>query len=196
MKKLKLSYLLIYFLVLVVVCLLYFNYAYLPMNQKTNNLSTQHAANIGQIATYDANVRGLASIKAQTDKLKVELAGKDKIVPITGAKLEADVEAGLAKAGVTLKQCQFGAETVNVGKVISSDGQPLCSLPITLGFKATYEQLTVLLHYFEKDSAGAYYVNAIGCTDDIANPKILNVNITMANYYFGSHPVLLKDSGK
>ncbi|WP_457943239.1 hypothetical protein [Caproiciproducens sp. LBM24188] len=183
MKNQKISGVLIYLLVLVLVLLVYFYAVYTPLSVSAVQMDSQHAQNAAQIQLYDSLLSRKAELQEKIDRLQAKVDSNQKKAPIPGEKAAEDVSAACALAGVSLLKVEAGEATAVAGSV-ASDHKQLYTVPVTVSTACSGEQLLKLLNYFEKQSSGAYYVNQIKYVPG-TDQSVLTTELSLSLYYFG-----------
>lgn len=184
-KKVNVTYLLIYFICLIALCIMYFVYLYQPWTNQISELNKQHLTNTAQINEYNLKVQRQNQTKADIEKVKQQLANKKKFAPLSGRKLPADINDGLKNAGITPISIAVGEEIKSPGNEVSSEKIPMFLSIVTMSFSCNEKQLTDLLHYYEKSSTGVYYVTSLTYAP-VPKTNNLAVSLVMTSYYFGS----------
>ncbi len=178
MKSRKVSGVLLYLLGLVLVLLLYFNFVFTPMNVKVAQLDAEHQKNTQQIQLYDRQMGKADELKNKIAEMQQELEQTGQSTAVNGKAVAEDIDAACRAAGIVPAGIQVNGETVVKNKT-SWQGKPLCSVSVKLNAVCTNAQLTNLLHYFESQTKGAYYVNTVTRTQQ-------QTDITLTLYYFGA----------
>ena len=185
MKKNKVSGFLIYLLCLAAVLLGYFYAVYLPVSARNAQLDAQHTQNSDRIKTYREEIVGTKAINDNIAELQGKLDAAKKSAPIGGGQIAEDAAKAWSAAGITPQEIQTGSEAAVKNQPASGKGQ-LMTVPVSIRAVCTQEQMQKLLDYFEKQSAGCYYVNSVQYTQNPQKGSPLTLNLSMTLYYFGA----------
>lgn len=185
MKKKKTSGFLIYLLCLAAVLLGYFYAVYLPLSVRNAQLDAQHAQNSDRIKTYREEIVGTKAINDKITELQGKLNAAKKDAPIGGGQIAEDAAKAWSAAGITPQEIQTGSEAAVKNQSVSGKGQ-LMTVPVNIRAVCTEEQMQKLLDYFEKQSAGCYYVNSVQYTQSPQKGSSVSLNLSMTLYYFGT----------
>ncbi len=185
MKKKKISGFLIYLLCLAVALLGYFYAVYLPLSARNAQLDTQHTQNSDRIRTYQEEIVGTKAINDKIAELQKKLDTAKIDAPIGGGQIAEDAAKAWSAAGIVPQEIQTGGETAVKNQPASGKGQ-LMTVPVNIRAVCTQEQMQKLLDYFEKQSAGCYYVNSVQCVQNIQKGNLMSLNLSMTLYYFGT----------
>lgn len=189
MRKVKVSGAIVYLMVLLVAILLYVVYILNPMLAKNTELNTQNAADAQLISDYTVQMATLNNLKAGITELNEKVKDATKSSDFSSVEVWNDVNSGLAKTGVVTQSASVGDGSEVKDAKLSASGKKKMSVDVTLTMDCTEPQLEKLIHYFEKESKGVYYVNAVQMTKlDSKTPGQqkypYNVSIAMTMYYY------------
>ena len=186
-KQFKVSGVLICLLVLTLVLALYYCFVYTGLSQKTAQLSAQHTSDVQQLSAYREMETNKPALKKSIEDLKqqAEASGSELGIPPSG--LRGDLQTGLAGAGVTATGITMS--DTSAGKKTPS-GRTMTQVAITVTADCTEQQLTTMLHYFERGTNAVYAVNSVGMNAKDKQGKAANgqytVTLNMTAYYLAA----------
>lgn len=183
MKSLKVSGSLLFLFGLALLLLLYFNFAYRPLDEKLQALNSEHMVDEAKIAEYNQNLAQIDSLRSTAASMEEQLAKAQKNMNVNAGATAEDLNRGMQQMEITPETLRVGSETVSPANIRSSSGWLLCSIEINLGFSSTKEQLAKLLQYFENESNGSYFINNLNYSV-VEESGLLKTNLTMTLYYF------------
>jgi Tfp pilus assembly protein PilO len=179
-QKNKISGVLICVLTVALVLSLYYAAFYNSLSQKVSMLELQHLQNMQQLSTYQSMILKKAQTKADIADLqtKVQQFSQSPVEP--ESEIAPDIQRGLTEAGVSA--LNISVDTPSEAAKTNS-GKSLMKVAISLKIDCTQDELTALLHYFEKESKIPYTVNTVAYTTDREDTDEKSVTLTMsANY--------------
>lgn len=185
MKNKRISGFLIYLLLLVVALLIYFNFVYVPISEKNTQMEQTHLQNTQQIQYFENMITQGNAMRKDITVLQEKLKSSEQKNSITSSKAADDVDTACKTAGITPSKVELQNPAAVAGK-ISSEKEQLYSVDVSIGTMCTVPQLQKLLDYFEKQSAGAYYVNQVQFTPSGKDASTVSVNLSLSLYYFGA----------
>lgn len=181
-KKKKIPGILICLLLLAVVLAIYYCTVYTGLSQKTALLEAQHTQNAQQLSDYQIQIAQKAQIQKATADFQTKIKKSSQSFGIPASGLGEDLQKGFASAGVTPLNVTMSA--ASEGKKTSS-GRILTQVPITITADCTPDELTALLHYFERGTDAVYVVNSVSATskDTQGGGKDYAVSLSLTGYY-------------
>ena len=185
MKKTKISPLLLFLAILAAVLLIYTNYYYLPTSATVNQLTDQHQQNVLTLNELQIMAAQEKQTQKQIDALQNKLTAAQAKDSLPARRVADDVTAGCAAAGVT-----FDAAKLNVQEPVAIKGKTasgklqLYGVPLSFSVGCNNTQLQTLIHYFEQQSTGAYYVNSVkySTPDDKKSALTAELSLTLYNF--------------
>jgi Tfp pilus assembly protein PilO len=157
----KISGVLICVLAVAFVLSLYYATIYNNLSQKVSSLELQHSENVQELSMYQSLILKKAQTKAEIADLQAKVKQYSESEETPESEIAPDIQHGLTVAGVTALNLSV-EEPSQAGKTDS--GKNLWKVPISLMTKCTQDELTALLHYFEKESKIAYTVDTVAVT--------------------------------
>lgn len=186
-KQIKIPGVLICLLVLTLVLALYYCFVYTGLSQKTAQLSAQHATDMQQLSAYREMAANKPALMKSIEDLKqqAEASGSELGIPPSG--LRGDLQTGLSGAGVTATGITMS--DTSAGKKTPS-GRTLSQVAVTITADCTEQQLSTMLHYFERGTNAVYTVNSVSMSAKDKQGKTANgqytVTLSMTAYYLAA----------
>ena len=157
-QKKKISGTLVCLLALAVVLAAYYATVFTSLSGKTAALQAQHDQNMLQLSADQSMLAQKANMQKAISDLQTKIKQSSRSLGIPASRLGPDIQKGLSSAGVTPTSVTTGSAAA--GKKTAS-GKALTQVPVTITADCTIDQLTALLHYFEKGTDAVYVVNTV-----------------------------------
>ena len=185
-KQIRVSGVFVCLLVLTLVLALYYGFVYTDLSRKTALLSAQHTSDMQQLTAYREMAADEPALRKSVDELKAKTSSASGLgVPPSG--LRADIEKGLAGAGVTATGITMS--DASAGKKTPS-GRAMTQVTVTVTADCTEPQLSVLLHYFERGTNAVYTVSGVSMSAKDKQGKTAGgqyaVTLNMTAYYLAA----------
>lgn len=182
MKSFRISGIVVYLLAFVVAALLYFNYMYIPMSAQIDKLNLEHTRDMAQISQYEMQLSRIDSLRANVAELDEKLQKARENSFVQPGETGDDVDKAFQACGLQPTSVSVSDVAEDTSGVVSSEGQPLCRLTVSLSFQSDVPRLLSLLDYFENQSQGAYFVDSL--SQSAGEDGALTVSLAMTLYFF------------
>lgn len=174
-QKKKISSTLVCLIALVVILAAYYATVFTSLSGKTAALQAQHEQNMLQLSAGRSMLAQKANMQKTISDLQTKIKQSSQSLGIPASRLGPDIQKGLSSTGVTATSVTTGSAVA--GKKTTS-GKALTQVPVAITADCTIDQLTALLHYFEKGTDAVYVVNTVN-----AVPKSAQDGSTGAGNY-------------
>lgn len=161
----KVSGVLICMLAVALVLSIYYAAVYTGLSQKVSALELQHSQNVQQLSTYHSMILKKAQTKAEIVDLQTKVKQFSQSLGVPAPELAPDIQRGLTAAGVSALSLTMNAPSAAAK---TTSGRTLMKVQISLVTDCTQDELTALLHYFEKDTKAEYVINTVAVATDKA----------------------------
>ena len=178
-QKKKISWTLISLLLIALVLAVYYATVFTSLSGKTAALQAQHEQNMQQLSADQSLLAQKANIQKTVSDLQAKIKKSSQSLGVPASRLGPDIQKGLSSAGVTATSVTMGS--VAAGKKANSGGT-LTQVPVTVIADCTTDQLTALLHYFEKGTDAVYAVNTVSAASAQEAGKY-TVTLNLTAYY-------------
>ena len=150
-KKLPISPVAVFFLVVLLVLVIYCLYYLFPTRNEMNAISADIAINNAEANMYRPYVEDTSELEAQIAAIEEEIAQLHK----DGYVNESSVSLTIAKA---VQEYSISLNSVSLGNTTTIDGHR--ALPINISMSGSLENVLRFISHFENDTEGSYIVRA------------------------------------
>lgn len=185
-KELKISWLLLYLLLLAFAMLLYVNLVLNPLLGANAQMDLQHSSDEEQISTFTAEVLNLPKLLQDSKSLDSQIAQFKQEPPPDAFTVTNDLSAGLKSAGVTAESLSTADPQPAANAVKTSAGLILTQQEITLSLNCNEAQLDQLLTYLEKKSPLHYYIEKVNYSQGDGTAAKASLNLSA--YFYAPAP--------
>lgn len=165
-KKLPLSPIVIYFIVILLVVLFYSLYYLIPTRNEITLLQSDIAINNAEADIYRPYLDNVSEIEDQIAAIEAEIAQLHG----EGYVNESNVSLIISKA---VQEYKITLNSVSLGETTTIDGHK--ALPINISMTGSLENVVRFIAHFEQDHVGSYMVRAasIDATGGAAKSSIV-----------------------
>lgn len=199
----KITPLVIFFLVLGIVAIAYVNMVAFPLTSKIVELNLRHGANVERIALLDQTLAEEKKITAEIDGYKAQIALRSSMTPtqsVNAREATADILGEAARVSqVVISNYSIAAPEPVADAVARSDGSRLYKVGIDIVLRGTgsnaEDDIRTFLTVLEQRQDAAYYVDGFQVSaqpEPVGTPRTPSmsaggamVNMTVSLYYYG-----------
>lgn len=162
------------------------------LNQKSA-MDAKHMKAQTTLHLYDMKRNNIENYRGQVNDLKIRWDQLETLMFVDAKDTANDLNQMFQSLDVTPSSISVSDEVQAAEAAQSSTGAPLYSTNILLSFVTSKEKLLRVIHYFEDQSAGSYYIKSVsmstvtqtaGSGKQVVTTGDLNVSMSIALYYF------------
>ena len=162
------------------------------LNQKSA-MDAKHMKAQTTLHLYDRKRNNIENYRGQVNDLKIRWDQLETLMFVDAKDTANDLNQMFQSLDVTPSSISVSDEVQAAEAAQSSTGAPLYSTNILLSFVTSKEKLLRVIHYFEDQSAGSYYIKSVsmstvtqtaGSGKQVVTTGDLNVSMSIALYYF------------
>lgn len=142
---------------IVVVAILFGSIVFTKFLNARKTYVENHEVATSKITLWENTIERKEELNKQIEDLKLQYQKKMDELFIDAAKSIDDVQDMLLTADVILESVSISESAEQGGK--SSAGDDIYATTLSVNLYANQEKLAKVLHYFEQESIGSYYVN-------------------------------------
>lgn len=150
-KKLPLSPIVIYFIVILLVVLFYSLYYLIPARNEITLLQSDIAINNAEADIYRPYLGDVSEIEAQIAAVEAEIAQLHAEGYVNESNVSLIISQAVQEYKITLTSVSLGASTTIEGHK---------ALPINISLSGSLENVVQFIAHFEQDPVGSYLIHA------------------------------------
>ena len=183
MRKTKIATpVLLYLVILLLIVLVYYNFAFKPLQAKVDALRAENNLLKMQRLEIELAMQDEEMIKEEIEKMRALLEEDPDYTLVDGNNLTDDIYRNAKALGIGLRDIIItGPELVNN----SRDQESLLKVTANIGFEASFSQALEFIKSFEESNTGAYLVDSLEIIGSDAN--VFDYKLSLSLYYYGSY---------
>lgn len=165
-KKLPVSPIVIYFVVILLVVLLYTLYYLVPTRNEIAQLQSDIAIKNAEVDVYRAYLGDISSLENQIAAIEEEIAQLHEDGYVNESNVSLEISQAVQKYRITLN-------AVSLENVTTINGHS--ALPINITMNGSFANIVRFISHFEQDSVGSYLVrtSSMEISDSLVRASIV-----------------------